>query len=49
MHPTPGGDSLFASQVPADTRSKAVEVGLAVRWLERAGEPVPKQLHRGFE
>jgi long-chain acyl-CoA synthetase len=41
--------ALFASQVPADTLSKAVEVGLAVRRLERAGQPVPEQLRRGFQ
>jgi long-chain acyl-CoA synthetase len=41
--------ALFASQMPADTLSKLVEVGLAVRRLERAGEPVPEQLRRGFE
>ena len=41
--------ALFASQVPPDTLSKAVEVGLAVRRLERAGEPVLEQLRRGFE
>jgi long-chain acyl-CoA synthetase len=41
--------ALFASQVPADTLSKMVKVGLAVRRLERAGEPVPEQLRRGFE
>jgi long-chain acyl-CoA synthetase len=41
--------ALFASQVPPDTLSKAVEVGLAVRRLERAGQPVLEQLRRGFE
>src|SRR6266702_3076786 len=41
--------ALFASQVPADTLSKMVEVGLAVRRLERAKEPVPEQLRGGFE
>jgi long-chain acyl-CoA synthetase len=41
--------ALFAGQVPADRLSKAVEAGLAVRRLERAGEPVPEQLRRGFE
>jgi long-chain acyl-CoA synthetase len=41
--------ALFASQVPADTLSKAVEAGRAVRRLERAGQPVPEQLRRGFE
>src|SRR6266540_492587 len=41
--------ALFASQVPRDTLSNMVEVGLAVRRLERAGQPVPEQLRRGFE
>jgi long-chain acyl-CoA synthetase len=41
--------ALFATQVPADTLSKMVEAGLAVRRLERAGEPVPEPLRRGFQ
>jgi long-chain acyl-CoA synthetase len=41
--------ALFANKTPADTLTRAVEVGLAVRRLERAGEPVPEQLRRGFE
>jgi len=41
--------ALFAHQVPADTLAKGVEVGLAVRRLEQAGQPVPEELQRGFE
>jgi long-chain acyl-CoA synthetase len=41
--------ALFANQMPADTLSSAVEVGLAMQQLERAGEPAPEQLRRGFE
>ena len=41
--------ALFASQVPADALAKMVEVGLAARRLERAGQPLPDELRRGFE
>jgi len=39
----------FAARVPADMLAKAVAVGLAVRRLEQAGDPVPEELRRGLE
>jgi long-chain acyl-CoA synthetase len=41
--------ALFAREVPADTLATAVKVGLAVRRLQHAGNPVPEDLRRGFD
>jgi len=41
--------ALFASRVPAETLATAVAAGLAVRRLQRAGDPVPEELRHGFD
>ncbi len=41
--------AALASQAPADALAKAVAVGLAVRRLEQAGDPLPGELRRRFE
>lgn len=38
-----------AGMVPAELRARAVAAGLAVRKLEKAGQPVPEELRAGFE
>jgi long-chain acyl-CoA synthetase len=41
--------SLFAGQVPADTLATASTVGLAMRQLQRSGDPVPDDLRQAFD
>jgi Long-chain acyl-CoA synthetases (AMP-forming) len=38
-----------SGMVPAEMRAQAVAVGLAVRRMEQAGQPVPEYLRAGFE
>jgi long-chain acyl-CoA synthetase len=41
--------ALFASQVPAEALAAAVDVGLGVNRLRRAGEAVPQELRHAFD